>query len=269
MNWIRWSSQRRIWVKRHWFWNLNSSAEQEVALKTGAADVPSSGLHPPRSAPWKPLSSPSENVSDLVASLYNYIDLPSEALWQITCARVCSHPAIHQSAAHCTFQHCAKWLEGSLFVLFDVRYLMTKVSPPRLTLPFSTSVCHSADNDIQNWYESSSGVQGCIQEIPSVKTRFCKRQKPQGILRQDSGMCLCMLFLVILSWLRKGCGHKGIWCQSRGGGSQWTVQRCCVSLWGEGLVWCVSVGCCLCPGGLWLWWRDPPSLCQGSFTTSS
>lgn len=74
---------------------------------------------------------------------------------------------------------------------------MTKVSPPRLTLPFSTSVCHSADIDIQNWCEESSGVQGFKKEIPSVKTGFCKKQNKT---EQDSGMCLCVLVAV-------GFGH--------------------------------------------------------------
>lgn len=93
---------------------------------------------------------------------------------------------------------------------------MTKVSPLRLTLPFSTSVCHSADIDIQNWYEESSGVQGLKKEIPSVKTGFCKEKN-----KTLECVCACWLqsVLVILSWLRKGCGQKGIWCQlGRGGG---------------------------------------------------
>lgn len=102
-------------------------------------------------------------------------------------------------------------MAGRLFVvLFDVRYLMTKVSPPRLTLLFSTSICHSSDIDIQNWSEESSGVQGFKKENPSVKTGFGKE-------KQES-VCACWLpsVLVILSWLRKGCEHKGIWCQSGG-----------------------------------------------------
>lgn len=58
-----------------------------------------------------------------------------------------------------------------------------------------------------------------------------------------------------MSWLRKGCGHKGIRCQALGGGvggggSQRTARRCCVFSWAKGWfdvrVWaavCVRGGC--------------------------
>lgn len=67
---------------------------------------------------------------------------------------------------------------------------MTKVSPPRLTLPFSTSVCHSADIDIQNWCEESSGVQGFKKDIPSVETGFCKKTKQNKARQWNVFVCL-------------------------------------------------------------------------------
>lgn len=90
------------------------------------------------------------------------------------------------------------------------------------------------------------------EEIASVKTGFCKKTKPKGRLRQDSGMCLCMLFAV-------GLGHFEL-AEERlraqrhsvsgfGGGITAHSATLLCFLLGKGLVWCQSVGCCLCPGG--------------------
>lgn len=105
---------------------------------------------------------------------------------------------------------------------------MTKVSPPRLTLLFSTSVCHSSDIDI-HCSEESSGVQGLKKENPSVKTGFGKE-------KQESGMCLCLLVAVSFGHFELAEGRLraqrhlvSVW-----GGSLCTVQLCCVVLWASG-----------------------------------
>lgn len=73
------------------------------------------------------------------------------------------------------------------------------MSPPRLTLPFSTSACHSADIDFQNWYEESSGVQAFKKKKREKKLQVLKlasAKKPN--LKEDYAktvecVCACCL----------------------------------------------------------------------------